>query len=163
MLLMCTAPSPSNITSSSRSSSTCSAGKGWLTAGLQLQSKGWPLRVLQVLPQGSDAQTAAAAAAHAFGTASSSSHAQPPLAQQQQQQPWCAVDVDGAWGRLQETCGSAAVLVRPDGHIAWRSTNGSSSSGSGGGHGAVSAKSLEEQQCVLEWVLRDVLYLTPEE
>jgi hypothetical protein len=163
MLLMCTAPSPSNnnTTSSSSSSSTHSAGQGWLTAGLQLQSQGWPLQVLQVLPQGSDPQAAAAAAAYASGTAGSSSHAGPPPPAQQQQ-PRCAVDVEGAWGRLQESCGSAAVLVRPDGHIAWRSTNGSSSSGGGGQQGA-SAKWAEEQQSVLEQVLRGVLYLTPEE
>lgn len=150
MLLICTAHSPD----ATSCSSSHSASQGWLTAGLQLQSQGWPLQVLQVVPQGCDLQ---AAAAEAAGAANSISHAAP-----LHQQPPCAVDVEGAWGKLLESCGSAAVLVRPDGHIAWRSPQGSSSS-SGGGQQGASASWAEGQQSVLEWVLRDVLYLTPDE
>ncbi len=83
----------------------------WAAAGSQLQASSWPLNVIRVLPptaasSGHTAQPGAAvAAAHWSGT---------------------AVDVTGAWHQLVHNGQSAplsgcaaAVLVRPDGHVAW--------------------------------------------
>jgi hypothetical protein len=129
MLLICTAPS-----------SQGSNDQDWVAAGLQLQSEGWPLQVLQVLPQGSDLQAAVGGSAHA---------AAQPLRH--------AVDAEGAWGQLLAGSGSAAVLVRPDGHIAWQSPTVSSSSSS---HQAGSV-GQQQHRGALERMLWDVLSLKP--
>lgn len=143
MLLMCMEPS----------STTSSSSHGWVSAGLQLQSQGWPLKVLQLLPPASKLPTTAAAGA-AVG-------AQASAAQAFKQ----AVDVDGTWGQLQAACGSAAVLVRPDGHIAWMAAPSSSSSSSEefAGCSESSVRAQQQQQRELVRVLRDVLCLTTEE
>jgi hypothetical protein len=150
MLLLCT---PHGSTDSSQD---------WLAAGLQLQTQGWPLQTLQVLPQGTqlDAMTAANAVAGGAGGSS-----QPVEGVQAR----CAVDVEGRWAQLQGACGSAAVLVRPDGHVAWRSReapvedmnqdmNSSSSSRPAAANIAGSHK-----QDVLQQVLRDVMCLKRQE
>jgi hypothetical protein len=87
--------------------------------------------------------------------------------------PSWAVDVDGQL-QAQSQCGSsAAVLVRPDGHIAWMSDEGamhmdgsigstaSSSSSSKGG--SREGEHLSLQQQVLKGVLSDVLHLIPQQ
>lgn len=143
VLLICTAPSTPSTSPSSCSSSSSHGDHDWVSAGLQLQSEGWPLQVVQVLPHGSDLQ-AVGGSAHA---------AAQPLRH--------AVDGEGAWGQLLAGSGSAAVLVRPDGHIAWQSPTASSSRSSSSSHQAGSIVREQQHRGALEQVLRDVLCLKP--
>jgi hypothetical protein len=83
------------------------AGRGdllyWPTAGVALQQQGWPVQVLQVLPA-------------SFAKGSS----QQPQQHQQLAGLCQYIDVDGAWAALHSEYQDVAVLVRPDGHVAWR-------------------------------------------
>jgi hypothetical protein len=96
----------------SGSEDACSS---WVAAGRQLQQQGWPLKVLHILPHGSTLPQPGPSS-----SAASSSSSSVDSAVKQQQQHLVAVDVDGMWGMLQKGADSAALLVRPDGHVAWR-------------------------------------------
>jgi hypothetical protein len=129
------------------------SSQDWLAVGLQLQAQGWPLQSLQVLPQGTklDAVNAAKVVADAAGGSE-------PV---ERVQARYAVDTEGQWAHLQGVCGSAAVLVRPDGHVAWRSRDGSGtdsiSSSTQAAAGNIAGGS--RKQDMLQHVLRDVLCL----
>jgi hypothetical protein len=56
-----------------------------------------------------------------------------------------AIDTDGGWLRLCEVGEEGAVLVRPDGHVAWRSRPGSTSP----------TEALEQAMISLPWAIRN--------
>lgn len=126
------------ITSSS--SGGGGGGSPWLQAGKQLQQQqGWPLKLLQVL---APERQALAGAADSGSSAAGSGAELQPLTR--------AVDADGAWAALHSGCSDVAVLVRPDGHVAWRSLGSSGT--------AVDAAVARLQQ-----VLQQALQLQPPE
>ncbi len=107
----------------------CSSGEtaqapnrnAWVEAAEQLRAEGWPIACVEVLPAGSSTT----------GSGSTSSG---------DARGWHvrAIDVGGAWKRLHPGAARAAVLARPDGHVAWRELEGgrgSSSGADGGGAG----------------------------
>lgn len=94
----------------SGSTDACSS---WIAAGQQLQQQGWPVQVLQILGQGAPAAQLRQEGEAASSNSSSSVVGEP-------QQCAVAVDVEGMWGSLHRGVDSVALLVRPDGHVAWR-------------------------------------------
>jgi hypothetical protein len=129
------------------------ACSSWVAAGKQLQQQGWPIKVLHILPQGS---TLPQPGPHNSAASSSSSGVESAdkQQQQQQQQHLVAVDVDGSWSVLQKGADSAVLLVRPDGHVAWRHVQQQRSqvAGSNGSNNAAAE---------LPHVLKSVLHLAP--
>lgn len=136
------------------------AGEGGSSAQQQQQQQeqggcgpGWPVRVVHVLPcaevRGGDcaaaasrsSSTAAAAAAATAGGAHSTD---------------VLVDVHGTWPSTMQLPPGSAVLVRPDGHIAWRWV----AAGAGGGKprdAAGHAPDAAAARLALEAALRHVL------
>lgn len=150
MLLICSSSSSSSQAGSDTKDS-------WLLAGQQLQQQGWPLKLLQVLTQGtqhnsSNCRALSSSSSNRGGSpcAGTPAHSTPSERQKQQQEQHCgvlqAVDVDGSWAHLHRGCSSVAVLVRPDGHVAWRRLSSSSSS-------EYNAAATDELQRVLTTVL----------
>lgn len=134
LLLLC---SPRTFTNGSSSHQQC-----WASAGLQLAAQGWPVRVVQILRQGADVQAAVNAASSQSNVAAAGEVAA---------QPVYAADCEGVWAQLQESvgpAGAAAVLVRPDGHIAWVAPSE-----------GVTGQDMQQQ--VLLWVMKDVLHYVP--
>jgi hypothetical protein len=134
----------------SGSDDACSS---WIVAAQQLQQQGWPVKVLHILPQGSrlpQPGPSSSAAGNSSGGVMSAAKQQ----QQQQQQHLVAVDVDDMWSMLQKGTDSAALLVRPDGHVAWRHVQQQRSqvSGSNGSNNAAAE---------LLHMLKSVLHLAP--
>ena len=141
MLLLC-----SNNPSSSQ--------QCWSSAGLQVSAQGWPLKVLQVLPQGTNLPAPAVAQAAGHGTSDAAAGLAGPGV-------CCAADCEGTWGQLSAGCGGvSAVLVRPDGHIAWVAADDLMEQHQGSLVGA--AGDQDVQQGVLLQVLRDVLHYVPQ-
>lgn len=175
ILLICSGSSSSERGSSHPAADYVPAD--WLSAGQELQHSGWPIQLLQVLSRG-------VAMAHRVGAVESTNggravnsssmncgtdgtlrdHSNASLertAIKQKQQPWRqptvlqAVDVDGTWARLNPETSSVALLVRPDGHVAWRSSSTSIKSST-----STDENSLVEE---LQHVLVHVLCLLPPE
>lgn len=138
MLLICSGSRSNNFSNS------------WIAAGQQLQQQGWPLKLLRILPQSS---TTASAALREPGSSNSSSA----TAHQQVD----AVDVDGTWSRLHRDCSGVVLLVRPDGHVAWRKLQQGTVLQPGGSCVSTSKVTGEEDACRAEllWVLQRVLHL----
>lgn len=157
MLLLC------GGNSTRADNSSCSLTRSWATAGLQLAAQGWPLQVLEVLPQGTDLLALPAAAAaddSSQGPAGSVLQgSSPPSAASALPVTGAvqAVDCEGVWAQLQAAASSTAVLVRPDGHIAWVSA-GSTGSGSTAGR----LQGVEAQHLELLGVLKEVLCCLPQ-
>lgn len=175
MLLLC---SPLSTNSNGRTAPSAA----WATAALHLQTQGWPIQVVQVLPQGTDLQALLVANSHCkqAHSSSNSTSAQGNVETGRQLHVMShAVDVKGRWDDLQKDLEVDAVLVRPDGHIAWqavrRHTEGNSSSTTtcsssrtsrcdafeSGAGGASSQQRAAAAHCeqVLHSVLQDALHL----
>jgi hypothetical protein len=116
--------------------SSTQRGSSWLEAARQLQYAGWPLNVLEVLLPGAPDSTTSASgsgSADSGAAASSSSSADGgsggprvsgaswSLQARGRVGVWArqARDLHGSWQRLLGPSAGAAVLVRPDGHVAW--------------------------------------------
>jgi hypothetical protein len=107
------------------------AAPAWAAAAAALRREGWPLRCVEVVP---------AAAGGGGGGAGSSSDSGRGAG-------WEVLeDAAGAWAALHGGAPGAAVLVRPDGHVAWRKLAGpgqGSGGGGGGGGGGEAACAVE--------------------
>lgn len=139
----------------------------WLQAAQHLQQQGAPLAVLQVLPQGTVLLQETGNDGDTAETQREWEQSALPCTNQEQQQQQRrldalskAVDIMGTWADLHMGYGGAAVLVRPDGHVAWQQR--------------WRAPFLEKQQehvqqqvtsdsatAQLHWVLQGVLHLRP--
>jgi hypothetical protein len=103
---------------------TAGGGSQWQAAAKQLQQAGLgdgvQLNVLQLLPAG----------ARSSGDGSGS--AAPGGGSAQVGAGWCreAVDVEGRWQQLSGVGAGGVLLVRPDGHVAWRMAECSSGASS---------------------------------
>jgi hypothetical protein len=79
-----------------------------------------PLRVVRIVTAAADASGCpGASATPASGFADASGVAGRQIEAHGLAGVWTAVDATGAWHRLPGVSGDAAVLVRPDAHVAW--------------------------------------------
>jgi hypothetical protein len=108
-------------------SSASGSSNGWLAAAKRLRAEGWPVSAVEVLL----APPAGASAAETTQSSSSSSGGADHLS---------VLDSGGGWQQLHRGAATAAVLVRPDGHVAWRQLE--PEGGSEGGSGACSERLL---------------------
>eukprot|EP00879_Flechtneria_rotunda_P014527 GHRR01015181.1.p1 GENE.GHRR01015181.1~~GHRR01015181.1.p1 ORF type:complete len:482 (+),score=184.32 GHRR01015181.1:329-1774(+) len=169
------------ICSSSTTHTAMAVADEWLAAGLHLKQQGWPLQLLSILPRHSSSIQAMASrvssrshvtnstdgtdgsSSDISGGGSASCGSQPGVMQ--------ALSVTGTWEALHPGCESVAVLVRPDGHVAWRHINGDQSSchaksEPGGMYSSSSGCSAGSNSSfspvwVLQSVLQNVLQLRP--
>jgi hypothetical protein len=119
---------PANGTSSSSSSGDgaddADGGDGrnpWAEAAEQLRAEGWPLAVVKIVT--SDARGGTGGGGSSDGSSGGSGRGGGVVR---------AVDSGGAWRRLQNNACSPVVLVRPDGHVAWRALRLPQGGGGGG-------------------------------
>jgi hypothetical protein len=142
------------LLTSSADGAARSGGKGaWAAAAQRLRGQGWPLRCVEVVAAAPDAERSPLGSSSggrcdgsSFGTSgggggggggsddSGGDGGRGPAG-------WEAVeDASGGWRRLHRGAAEAAVLVRPDGHVAWRvlrRREGGGGGGGGGGDGGV--------------------------
>lgn len=119
-------PSSSSTNSSTNSSSRPSSSSSnsgvhpdglnvWAAAAKQLQAQGWPLNVVQIYD---NERTADSTQQWPPQQESVTSYYLPDT-----KQFWVAVDADHKWQHINHQAAHSAVLVRPDGHVAWRCVN----------------------------------------
>ena len=102
-----------------------SRAQPWAEAAAQL-SGSLPLAVCHIVAAGEASgggSTPESSSSDNSGGSSSSGSSAPGDAGPGPRMP-TFVDADGQWQRLREVAEEGAILVRPDGHVAWRSRGG---------------------------------------
>ncbi|KAI8463562.1 MAG: hypothetical protein J3K34DRAFT_526882, partial [Monoraphidium minutum] len=106
----------------------------WVAAAARLRARGWPVSVVEVLPAGGGSGGSGGGGS-SIGRGSSSGGSSSGCNGGSGGEAEQVEDAEGAWQRLHPGAALTAVLVRPDGHVAWRSLRGRRREHAAGGGG----------------------------